>query len=126
MVEVQASMLVYCRYPVEHTVLRSRDEHDGVCGLWLLLVDVGVVSLINERSFGENACGRVCVCGDGNVRISSEAQHTSCEHRRQAELRCRQARDAMRLCARPRQQPRSIRARERLLFGARSPQTTRR
>jgi hypothetical protein len=53
-VEMQAAMLVYSRCPVEHTVLRSRDEHDGVCGLWLLLVGVGVILLLRVKSFVES------------------------------------------------------------------------
>ena len=51
---MQATMLVYCRSRSEHTVLRSRDEHDGVCGLWLLLVGVGVILLIRVKGFVES------------------------------------------------------------------------
>ena len=93
-VEMQAAMLVYSRSPVEHTILRSRDEHDGVCGLWWLLSDLELLSLNGVESFGGNACSRVCVCGNGDVQAKlSTAQHTSCQCRRQAELRCRQARE---------------------------------
>ena len=64
---MQATMLVYCRSRSEHTVLRSRDEHDGVCGLWLLLVDLGVILLIVVECFGESGCSGVCSGGDGDV-----------------------------------------------------------
>ena len=67
---MQATMLVYCRSRSEHTVLRSRDEHDGVCGLWLLwllLVDLGVILLIVVECFGESGCSGVCIGGDGDV-----------------------------------------------------------
>jgi hypothetical protein len=41
----------------------------------------------------ESGYSRVCVCGNGDVQAKlSTAQHTSCQCRRQAELRCRQAR----------------------------------
>ena len=63
---IQPAMLV-CRSPGEHTVLRSRDEHDGVCGLWLLLVDLGVILLIVVECFGESGCSGVCIGGDGDV-----------------------------------------------------------
>ena len=64
---MQATMLVYCRSRSEHTVLRSRDEHDGVCGLWLWLVDLGVILLILAECFVKSVCSGVCIGGDGDV-----------------------------------------------------------
>jgi hypothetical protein len=123
-VEMQAAMLVYSRSPVEHTILRSRDEHDGVCGLWLLLIEVRTILLIRVESLVGRGYSRVCVCGNGDVQAKlSTAQHTSCQCRRQAELRCRQARACGSALGHGSSR---IRYLTRLLFGARSPQITRR
>jgi hypothetical protein len=75
--KLRCSCIVDCR--CEHTVLGSRDEHDGVCGLWLLWVGEGVILLIRVDSLGQSVCSGVCMGGDGDVvfQVKLSTPHVS-------------------------------------------------
>ena len=104
---IQAAMLACVDLQTEHTVLRSRDEHDGVCGLWWLLSDLELLSLNGVESFGGNACSRVCVAGDGDGVFPAKL---STPHGPPGRAAVSSSPRAMRLCARPNGSSRNRRA----------------